>query len=336
MKVIFAVFAGRRRFLLVLMNYLRPLLRSREVDEAHLWDYCRNANDRELVKKLVRDEAQGELGARVKLMVPPASDATARFPNKWKGFYAHYADAVGEDDLLIKCDDDVVFIANLHVLLGYARADGKHQVYYPSVVNNDVSAAFQAADGLITDPEFALELRASRAEGAYSRTPISDWYNCSACAEFIHRRFLKQPEAFFTGCVHEWRLPARVPINVFVMRGDAVRRTFGAYAAEAFVDEAYLTALVTERSHAPSALVTDAVVVHFSFAFQHMAAQRELLERYRRLSHDRTLLAQLRASFGARTLNHSCPARAPPELLQGRRTLHPRRRHGATARRGSG
>ena len=59
-------------------------------------------------------------------------------------------------------------------------------MYYPSVVNNDVSAAFQAADGLITDPEFVVGLRASREEGRYSRTPISDWYNCTRCAAHIH------------------------------------------------------------------------------------------------------------------------------------------------------
>ena len=47
---------------------------------------------------------------------------------------------------MLQCDDDVVFIANLQKLLDYARADGgRHQMYYPSVVNNDVSAAFQAA-----------------------------------------------------------------------------------------------------------------------------------------------------------------------------------------------
>ena len=167
-KCLFTVFAGRKRFLAILMNYVRPLLHHKTVDEAHFWDYCRQANDREHVRQLVR-EGRAQYGTvRVQLMTPPASDLGARFPNKWKGYYAHYAATIGDADLLIKycrsrpfqtstcvppprrrahrCDDDIVFIANLHVLLEYARADaGRHMMYYPSVVNNDVSSAFQVA-----------------------------------------------------------------------------------------------------------------------------------------------------------------------------------------------
>ena len=43
---------------------------------------------------------------------------------------------------------------------------------------------------------------------------------------------------------------------------------FGAYASEHFVDEPYLTALLTQRTGRPSALVTDCVVSHFAFGFQ--------------------------------------------------------------------
>ena len=170
-KVYFTVFAGRRRFLSVLMLYVKPLLEQRHLDVVHLWDYCRSPPDRDFLRSLA-DAAIG-----IEVVKPPASDAGARFPNKWKGFYAHYATLLQADDLLVKCDDDVVFLANLPVLLRVARRDreGAHLLYYPSVVNNDVSASFQAADGVITDPEFVVGLRPSREEGRYSRTPISDW-----------------------------------------------------------------------------------------------------------------------------------------------------------------
>ena len=107
--------------------------------QVHVWDYCKVAADREYLKTL-----SGTAGLSV--MTPPASDATARFPHKWKGYYAHYARTLAGDDLLIKCDDDVVFIANLHKLIAFARADaGAHHLYFPSVVNNDVSAFFQVS-----------------------------------------------------------------------------------------------------------------------------------------------------------------------------------------------
>lgn len=312
-RVIFTVFAGRRRFMHILMGYVQPLLQEGVVDEVHIWDYCKVAADREYLKGLTTSAA-------LRVMTPPPSDLTAKFPNKWKGYYAHYAHSLRDDDLLIKCDDDVVFIANLHRLLAFARADGgAHHLYFPSIVNNDVSAAFQAADGVITDPEFTVELQRSRLDGPHSRAPMSDWYNCTACAEHVHSLFLGAPSRFFTGCAHTWAVPARVPINFFVMPGRRVREHFSSYAKEAYVDEAYLTALLTERTGVPSVLVSDAVVVHLAFAFQHLHAPRDVLERYRKLARDATLLAQLKADFGARPLNHSCAATAPAAQRQGRR-----------------
>jgi hypothetical protein len=314
--VYFTVFAGRRRFLGVLMAYVRPLLMRRDIDAVHLWDYCRLAADREYL----RVQADAALG--VEIIVPPASDSGAKFPNKWKGYYAHYAALLRSDDLLIKCDDDIVFLANLPALLRVARADrGAHLLYFPSIVNNDVAASFQAADGLITDPEYVLGLHASAEEGRYSRRPISDWFNCTKCAEHVHGLFLEQPSRFFTGCVHEWRTPARVPINLFVMSGVHVRTHFGAYANVQYVDEPYLTALLTERTQLPSLIVSDSVAVHFSFGFQHMTAERELLERYRRLAKDAPLHSKLAAQFGARNLSRACSAAPPAHLLLGRRNL---------------
>jgi hypothetical protein len=88
-----------------------------------------------------------------------------------------------------------------------------------------------------------------------------------------------------------------------------------------FVDEPYLTALLTERTKLPSLMVTDAVVVHFSFGFQHMADEKPTLERYRKLSKDAALRTRLAADYGSRALSTTCPASPPAHLLQGRRVL---------------
>ena len=315
MTTYFTVFAGRRRFLSVLMAYVRPLLEQRVIDRVHLWDYCRLPSDREFLKERL-STLRG-----VEVVTPPASDRTAKFPNKWKGYYAHYASLMRPGDLLVKCDDDIVFISNLHVLLDVARrdAEGAHHLYYPSVVNNDVAAAFQAADGVITDPDYLVGMRAAREEGRFSRSPMSDWFNCTDCAEHVHAKFLARPEAFFTGCLHEWRVPCRVPINLFVMRGAAVREHFGAFTSEQFVDEAYLTALLTERTKVPSLIVSDSVVVHFSFGFQHMANERALLEQYRELSRNQAMHMKLKTAFGSRTLSRSCPDAALATAMPARR-----------------
>ena len=283
------------------MTYVHPLLEQNIVDVMHVWDYARVPADKEYLRTLA-DPAK-----RVEVISPPESDRTARFPNKWKGYYKHYAVLLKADDILIKCDDDIVFMANVHVLLNEVRRDqGAHLMYYPSVVNNDVAAAFQAADGVISDPEYVIGLRTSWNESRYSRAPMSDWFNCSKCAEHVHERFLASPDTFFTGCRHEWNVACRVPINFFAMPGRNVQSFFGSYMREQYVDEPYFTALLTERTGLPSLLVSDAVVVHFSFSFQHMADERSMLERYRQLARDDALHVRLRTKFGSRALSSSC------------------------------
>ena len=180
-RVIFTVFAGRRRFMHILMAYVQPLHQERVVDEVHVWDYCKVAADREYLKGLT-----GTTGLRV--MTPPPSDLAAKFPHKWKGYYAYYARSLADDDLLVKCDDDVVFIANLHTLLAFARADrGAHLLYFPSIVNNDVSAVFQAADGVIVDPEFTVcTCSPHQLSGLCIRTPHSAPALCTRSALALH------------------------------------------------------------------------------------------------------------------------------------------------------
>ena len=168
---------------------------------------------------------------------------------------------------------------------------------------------------------------------------MSDWFNCTKCAEHVHSRFLARPDVFFTGCVHEWRVACRVPINLFAIGGRAVRQHFGAYTREQYVDEPYLTALLTERTGLPSLLVSDAVAVHLSFGFQHMADERRVLESYRELARDAALHERLRRDYGARALSRSCPGAAPAALMQGRRQPPPPERpwgSGGLARGGGG
>ena len=65
--------------------------------------------------------------------------------------------------------------------------------------------------------------------------------------------------------------------------------------------QAYFTALLTGRTGMPSAMVTDAVAVHFSFAFQHVPKPAELLAKFRLLARDKALHEQLARAFGERT-----------------------------------
>ena len=178
MTVVFSVFAGRRRFLSILLSYVEPLLNEHVVDQLHLWDFCRLPSDRVFLQSLQGRE-------RTHLIAPTTSGNATKF----LAYYVYYMQNMQESDLLIKCDDDIVFLANLPALLHVVRADhGQHLLYLPSIVNHDVSAYFQAADGVIEDPEFVTSMQAPPPSilPRYDRPPISDWSKCARCAKFVH------------------------------------------------------------------------------------------------------------------------------------------------------
>ena len=86
----------------------------------------------------------------------------------------------------------------------------------------------------------------------------------------------------------------------------------------------------------PSVIVSDAVVAHLAFAFQHLRAPRDVLERYRKLARDRPLLARLRDDFDARPLNRSCAAAPPAAQCRGRRPVPPAQDRPAGRAKGAG
>lgn len=65
-----------------------------------------------------------------------------------------------------------------------------------------------------------------------------------------------------------------------------------------------------------SAMITDAVVVHFNFGFQRLSDKSGLLAKFRMLSRDAQLHQHLADSFGERRLNRSCRNAAPTPLLR--------------------
>jgi hypothetical protein len=326
-QVLFTIFAGRKRFLSILWTYVAQLLNERTVDSVHIWDYCRNAADRDFLRTSLLPPNRDE---RIRLMEPKAN-ATLGLSDRWRSYYAFYATHLRPDDILIKADDDIVALFGLPALLREVRRDSPSRLLvYPSIVNNDVCAVFQAADGILRDPRYGVRLTASpHADGPSLRKPISDWYSCSSCARHVHSLFLAEPVRFFTGCVHEWRVPARVSINIFAVRAETAISLFQRFVDEPhhYIDEPYLTAIATELLALPSAVVTDAVAVHYAFGAQkemhEPEVQRGLLQRYRALARNMSFHEDLRRRFGNRTLSRACPATPPPEMLQGFREPKP-------------
>lgn len=139
-KVILTCFAGRKRYLEILFRYIDRL----KVDEVHIWDYTRDQADAKWLKDNCRYR-----------MFWPEDKST------WKDYYTYYtADKYAQDDVIIKCDDDIVFIDTdqFETFVANRRAHPECLVGYAGIINNRVCGLNQAEQKIIPFSEENVNL----------------------------------------------------------------------------------------------------------------------------------------------------------------------------------
>lgn len=273
-RVVFTVFAGRRCYLEVLFRYVDALVRAGRIQEVHVWNYARDETDRTWVNGLSRDA--------YRVIVP--LDAS---PGQWDEYYKFYSEdpTLADDDVLIKCDDDVVYI-DVDKFGPFVDAIDGDRVFLPNIVNNDVCAHLQSLHGVHS------LLRSVRADlcALGCTSPLTYWFRQHSKADAIHSLFLAAPGRFALDVPPvAWR--SRISINFFATRGGHVRRLFdrlcrSSKVREGIDDEAFFATdcLASGTFHL---VVLSFVVVHFSFHYQNEMDLREKhLAAYAQLSHD--------------------------------------------------
>lgn len=273
-RVVFTVFAGRRCYLEVLFRYVDALVLGGRVDEVHVWNYARDEADRTWVRGLSRDAYR---------VIAPL-DASA---GQWDEYYKFYSEdpALADDDVLIKCDDDVVYI-DIDKFGTFVDTIVDDRVYLPNIVNNDVCAHLQSLIGVHS------LLRSVRADlcAPGCTSPLTYWFSQHSKADAIHSLFLAAPGRFAIDVPPvAWR--SRISINFFATRGRHVRRLFdrlcrSSEGKESVDDEAFFASDCL-KSNTFHVVVLSFVVVHFSFHYQNeMDLRNKHLSAYVQLAHD--------------------------------------------------
>ena len=128
-------FAGRRRYLEILVKYVDKLIAKGLVDEFHMWDYTRDPED----AVWIRENCQ-----RFKIF-------EVHDKSVWKEYYMHYAKIKypNPDTVLIKCDDDIMFIDidQFQSYIDKRRANPDNLLAFPSIVNNIIPTLIQHSYG---------------------------------------------------------------------------------------------------------------------------------------------------------------------------------------------
>ena len=165
-RVTLTCFAGRRRYLEVLLVYVNELLDKGLVDEFHLWDYTRDPED----AKWIQENCQ-------KYKIFEVNDKST-----WKEYYEYYGNLKWTDPMAIyiKCDDDLVFI-DVGAFKGFLhnRIENPNDLLaFPSIVNNQVAFMVQQTMGL------------------WSRIDDQEIASGKTAAEIVHGAFLEDPSNF--------------------------------------------------------------------------------------------------------------------------------------------
>jgi hypothetical protein len=143
MQVIITCFAGRKENLEILLPYVDLLVARGLVHEMHMWDFTRKNEDAHYLHT-----SFGNLHRTTRPYVKLFSPDKKR---GWRDYYEHYTQQRYPDHVIIKCDDDVVFL-DVDAFQGFIErrlANPTALVAFASIVNNGVCAHIQQRAGLI-------------------------------------------------------------------------------------------------------------------------------------------------------------------------------------------
>lgn len=209
-NVIFTIFAGRKCFLEVLFKYLDFLIDCDKLHEIHVWNYTRSSTDNIWLKSLKKN--------KYIVYEPKNRDGSKTLFQEYYDYYANKT-KYNDNDIIIKCDDDVVFIDTEYFDYFIDQIDDEH-FYFPNIVNNDVCAHIQSKNEvhqLLTEVKLTERM-----------APLSKWYMSYDKAKSIHDDFLTDQKKYvISGPNIIWK--SRISINFFAGQFRYIKKRFTSF-----------------------------------------------------------------------------------------------------------
>ena len=268
-RVIFTCFAGRRRYLEILKVYIDQLIERRLIDECHMWDYTRDPEDAKWLE---------------------ANFETIMKPNEkynWHEYYDWYTTERYPDAVIVKCDDDIVYIDvdQFKAFIDTRLSDTKSLIAYAGIINNK-HANLRQAEHKILDMEPDVNLM----------------YSAEACAA-IHDYFLTNHTDVISRArkngTQSFTIPAMMIVfenigGIKKVKADVVNINFIAILSKdlwAFKqartnDEGSLSTRIPYENKLSNYIDTSFTVAHMAFTAQREKGFDEtpFLEKYKNLS----------------------------------------------------
>ena len=320
-RVYYGIFAGRLLHMPIHFAYTDLLLDAHLVTEVHIWDFTSNAQDAEYLYTFVRESTRDGYRLFKRPSTDNSPDAGINSGYLFQSFYSHYASnkRYHSDDIIIKADDDLVFIDISNFDLFLNNISNKH-LHFPDVVNNDVGFVIQGNRNAHLSSNIILEAYtglgrnfdvhmktfiATERTGSLKVCPLSaifcndtvwrenDWrlglYSDGIIARMIHEAFLENPFQFIMKCLSSGErfvdLNRRISINMFATKISYFRIVFNMFLKSNYDDESYIATWPT-MSKDSHIIDTHFTVAHFAFENQRRTYDGNIsadLERYARI-----------------------------------------------------
>lgn len=261
-KIIYSIFAGRHKNLELQFKYISRMLKQKLIDEVHIWDFTRNDVDSVFIREKLCNYHKSIRVFDVKNK------------NSWGEYYNYYTkEKFREGDILIKADDDIVYIDvdGFQGFINHVKNKDRKGLYVsPSIVNNGVTSHYHQKFELGLPKDIVGELEYATFFGRLVRD--------GKVANMVHDDFLKN------GCgkyrmdvVLQHPVGDRISINFFAIMG----KDFDVLQEVGWDDEHDVSVTIPKRHGRGFDLYMDLVVAHLGFSPQRDSGLDEDLIRWR-------------------------------------------------------
>ena len=268
----FCVFAGRQKNIEILHSYIELALEKAIINEYHIFDFSRNMNDHNFLKieyerlSKIYNKKNNIKNTRIYLHNYYENELiikleTFQSPN-WNPFYKEISENSNEKDIIIKCDDDILFIDvfNLENIINDRINDRVPFLIHSNCINNGVCAYYQKdifknlTENLSIYPKGGiLGVLFEKPEIAYSM------HN-----EFINDMLLSKFSKINKYIIDDVYINTRISINFILIHGSDAK-----YLKDITADDEYqLSSLIPEKLLRPNKIKGDFLTAHLSYNMQ--------------------------------------------------------------------
>ena len=259
MSIKFCVFAGRKKNLEILHTYIELALKESIIDEYHIFDFSRNVEDHAFITE--EYERLKYMYVDKIFLYKCRNTYTCIQKTDWSPFYKIMSESALDNDVIIKCDDDILFIDiySLKEAISDRVRDKTSFLIHSNCINNGVCAFYQRH----IFPKL---------ENILSQYPkggiLGILFEKPEIANAIHNQFtedlIKDISSIKKYVIDNQYITSRISINFILVNGSDFK-----YLKDVGIHDEYeLSSLIPEKLLRPNKINGSLITAHLSYNSQ--------------------------------------------------------------------